>query len=307
MDDIVAKKKRPTVRLEPARQRPTRSAAEAAVRTLIAWAGDDPQREGLKDTPRRVTEAFEEYFSGYRLDPTDVLARQFDETGGYDDLVMLRDIRVESHCEHHLAPFLGVAHVAYLPNGRIVGISKIARVVEIFAKRLQTQETMTAQIANAIEAALRRAGSPCSSRPSISACQRAACASRGSRPSPPASRALSRPTPVTAIGSCKWCTPPARKPERPVFRRCAHGRSAITAFAPRGSTGEVEQGRQFQPKFDADGLIAGDCQRCAIRGSLDVCLDECEALALTLATGFGHFWSRSRRRCGRRERKAAIA
>jgi len=158
MDDIVAKKRRPAVSLHQPRQRPTRSEVEAAVRTLIAWAGDDPEREGLKDTPRRVTEAFEEYFSGYRLDPTDVLSRQFDEAGGYDDLVMLRDIRVESHCEHHLAPFLGVAHVAYLPNGRIVGISKIARVVEIFAKRLQTQETMTAQIADAIEAALRPRG-----------------------------------------------------------------------------------------------------------------------------------------------------
>jgi len=158
MDEIVAKKRRFPASLEQPVQRPSRSEAEAAVRTLIAWAGDDPDREGLKDTPRRVTEAFEEYFSGYGLDPTDVLARQFDETGGYDDLVMLRDIRVESHCENHLAPFLGVAHVAYLPNGRIVGISKIARVVEIFAKRLQTQETMTAQIADAIEAALRPRG-----------------------------------------------------------------------------------------------------------------------------------------------------
>ena len=127
------------------------------MRTLIAWAGDDPAREGLKDTPRRVTDAFEEYYSGYALDPAEVLSRQFEEAGGYDDLVMLRDIRVESHCEHHMAPFLGVAHVAYLPNGRIVGISKIARVVEIFGKRLQTQETMTAQIADAIEAALRPA------------------------------------------------------------------------------------------------------------------------------------------------------
>ena len=137
-----------------ARRRPTQAEVEDAVRTLIAWTGDDPTREGLRDTPRRVTDAFEEYFSGYRLDPAEVLARTFDEAGGYDDLVMLRDIRVESHCEHHMTPFLGVAHVAYLPKGRIVGISKIARVVEIFAKRLQTQETMTAQIADAIEAAL---------------------------------------------------------------------------------------------------------------------------------------------------------
>jgi GTP cyclohydrolase IA len=144
--------------LEPEIPRPSRAETEAAVRTLIAWAGDDPQREGLKDTPARVADAFEEYFSGYRQDPVDVLSRTFEETGGYDDLVMLRDIRVESHCEHHMAPFLGVAHVAYLPKGRILGISKIARVVEIFAKRLQTQETLTAQIADAIESALRPRG-----------------------------------------------------------------------------------------------------------------------------------------------------
>ena len=128
------------------------------MRTLIGWAGDDPDREGLRDTPRRVTEAFEEYFSGYRLDAADVLSKTFDEAGGYDDLIMLRDIRVASHCEHHLAPFLGVAHVAYLPNGRILGISKIARVVEVFAKRLQTQEALTAQIADAIENALQPRG-----------------------------------------------------------------------------------------------------------------------------------------------------
>jgi GTP cyclohydrolase I len=158
MNDIATRKAAASLKRSPARARPSRAEAEEAVRTLIAWAGDDPAREGLIDTPRRVTEAYEEYFSGYRLDPAEVLARQFDETGGYDDLVMLRDIRVESHCEHHLAPFLGVAHVAYLPNGRIVGISKIARVVEIFAKRLQTQETMTAQIADAIERALQPRG-----------------------------------------------------------------------------------------------------------------------------------------------------
>jgi GTP cyclohydrolase I len=158
MNDIATRKAAASLKRSPARARPSRAEVEEAVRTLIAWAGDDPAREGLIDTPRRVTEAYEEYFSGYRLDPAEVLARQFDETGGYDDLVMLRDIRVESHCEHHLAPFLGVAHVAYLPNGRIVGISKIARVVEIFAKRLQTQEAMTAQIAEAIEQALRPRG-----------------------------------------------------------------------------------------------------------------------------------------------------
>lgn len=158
MNDIATSKSAaPLKRITPLK-RPARAEAEAAVRTLIAWAGDDPTREGLHDTPRRVTDAFTEYFSGYGQDPADVLARQFEETGGYDDLVMLRDIRVESHCEHHMAPFLGVAHVAYLPNGRIVGISKIARVVEIFAKRLQTQEHLTAQIADAIEGELRPRG-----------------------------------------------------------------------------------------------------------------------------------------------------
>ncbi len=155
MDDIVTSR---AAGRKAAEARPTRAETEAAVRTLIAWAGDDPNREGLRDTPARVAEAFEEYFSGYLLDPLDVLSRTFEETGGYDDLVMLRDIRVESHCEHHLAPFLGVAHVAYLPNGRILGLSKIARVVEIFAKRLQTQEALTAQIAEAIETALRPRG-----------------------------------------------------------------------------------------------------------------------------------------------------
>jgi GTP cyclohydrolase I len=158
MNDIASAKVPIPLKPTLAAKRPSRADAEEAVRTLIAWAGDDPDREGLLDTPRRVTDAFEEYYSGYGQDPAEVLSRQFEEAGGYDDLVMLRDIRVESHCEHHMAPFLGVAHVAYLPKGRIVGISKIARVVEIFGKRLQTQETMTAQIADAIEAALRPRG-----------------------------------------------------------------------------------------------------------------------------------------------------
>ncbi len=158
MDDIVARRTLGAVKREAAPKRPSRAEAEAAVRTLLAWTGDNPDREGLRDTPRRVTDAFEEYFAGYRQDPAEVLSKTFQETGGYDDLVMLRDIRVESHCEHHLAPFIGAAHVAYLPKGRILGISKIARVVEIFARRLQTQETLTAQIADAIEAALQPRG-----------------------------------------------------------------------------------------------------------------------------------------------------
>ncbi len=156
MDEIASR--RAAVALKRQTKRPSRAEAEDAVRTLLAWTGDDPDREGLRDTPRRVTEAFEEYFAGYRMDPSDVLSKTFSEAGGYDDLVMLRDIRVFSHCEHHLAPFIGVAHVAYLPSGRILGLSKIARVVEIFAKRLQTQETLTAQVAGAIESALKPRG-----------------------------------------------------------------------------------------------------------------------------------------------------
>lgn len=129
---------------------PSREQAEEAVRVLLAWAGDNPNREGLLETPRRVAKAFEEYFSGYDQDPAETLSRTFNEVGGYDDLVMLRDISFTSHCEHHIAPFFGRVHIAYLPNGGVVGISKLARVVEIFARRLQTQETMTAQIAKAV-------------------------------------------------------------------------------------------------------------------------------------------------------------
>lgn len=134
--------------------RPSRAEAEEAVRTLLAWAGDDPDREGLRDTPKRVAAAYEEYFSGYGVDAIDVLSRTFEDVAGYDDMVMLRDIRVESHCEHHIAPFIGVAHVAYLPQSRVVGLSKLARAIDIFAKRLQTQESLTAQVAGAIELAL---------------------------------------------------------------------------------------------------------------------------------------------------------
>jgi GTP cyclohydrolase I len=139
-------------------KRPTREEAMAAVRTLIAWAGDDPRREGVIDTPKRVVDAFGEWFEGYNADPAVELSRTFEDVQGYDDIVMLRDIEVESHCEHHMAPFLGKAYVAYMPTNRVVGISKIARVVEIFARRLQTQETMTQQIADAITDSLRPAG-----------------------------------------------------------------------------------------------------------------------------------------------------
>jgi GTP cyclohydrolase I len=140
------------------RIRPARRAVEAAVRTLIEWTGDDPDREGLRDTPERVVRAYEEFFQGYQIDPIALLHTTFEKTAAYDDMVLLRDIRVESHCEHHIVPILGKAHVAYLPDGRVVGVSKLARVVEAFSKRLQTQETMTSQIADAINRALKPRG-----------------------------------------------------------------------------------------------------------------------------------------------------
>jgi GTP cyclohydrolase IA len=136
------------------RRRPTRQDAEEAVRTLLAWSGDDPSRAGLIDTPARVVDAYGEYFSGYKADAAAELATAFVETAGYTDMVMLAGIRFESHCEHHIAPFYGEAHVAYIPNGRIAGLSKIARVVEIFARRLQTQEALTCEIAKTIAAGL---------------------------------------------------------------------------------------------------------------------------------------------------------
>jgi GTP cyclohydrolase I len=143
--------------LEPLRK-PSREEAMAAVRTLIAWAGDDPRREGVIDTPKRVVDAYAEWFSGYHADPAKELDRTFEDVQGYDDIVMLRDIEVESHCEHHMAAFLGKAYVAYLPTNKVVGISKLARVVEIFSRRLQTQETLTQQIADSIVDSLRPQG-----------------------------------------------------------------------------------------------------------------------------------------------------
>jgi GTP cyclohydrolase I len=154
MDAVIKGK----AKADEAQIRPSRDEAEDAVRTLIAWAGDDPRREGLIDTPGRVVDAYEEWFKGYREDPREYLSRTFDDVKGYDDIVMLRDIDVESHCEHHMAPFLGKAFVAYMPLDNVVGISKLARVVEIYAKRLQTQETMTSQIMTAIQEVLKPQG-----------------------------------------------------------------------------------------------------------------------------------------------------
>lgn len=138
--------------------RPSAKQAEDAVRTLIAWAGDNPEREGLLETPKRVVNAYREFFAGYDANPEEILGKTFEEVEGYDDMVLLKDMRLESHCEHHMVPFLGKAHIAYFPNKKIVGISKIARLLDVFAKRLQTQEIMTSQIADTINKVLKPKG-----------------------------------------------------------------------------------------------------------------------------------------------------
>jgi GTP cyclohydrolase IA len=140
------------------RGEPTQAEAEAAVRTLIRWVGDDPDREGLKATPGRVARAYKEWFSGYNEDPNQYLQRTFEQVGGYDEMVVLRDIRFESHCEHHIAPIIGVVHIGYLPRNRVIGISKRARLVDTFSRRLQVQEKMTAEIANCLNAGLKPHG-----------------------------------------------------------------------------------------------------------------------------------------------------
>ena len=138
--------------------KPTRKEAEDAVRTLISWAGDDPKREGLIETPKRVVKSYEEFYEGYGQNPTEILSKVFEEIEGYDEIVLVKDILLESHCEHHMVPIVGKAHVAYLPDKRVVGLSKLARVVDLYAKRLQTQETMTAQIADTINDVLKPKG-----------------------------------------------------------------------------------------------------------------------------------------------------
>ena len=155
MDAVVKTLKK---NIYPAGKRPSRAEAEAAVRVLLRWAGDDPAREGLAETPKRVVKAYEEFYAGYQQDAGEVLDRVFAEVEGYDDMVLVRDISFASHCEHHMVPFVGHAHIAYYPGNGVVGLSKLARVVDVFARRLQTQETMTAQIADAIDQALNPRG-----------------------------------------------------------------------------------------------------------------------------------------------------
>src|ERR1700761_6855012 len=158
MDKAVGTKRRAKSGGGAAMPRPSREAAEAAVRTLIRWAGDDPDREGLLATPARVVRAYEEWFAGYGDDPSEYLKRTFEETGGYDEVVVLRDIRFESHCEHHLAPIIGRIHIGYLPRNRVVGISKLIRLVDAYARRLQVQERLTAEIASCLDSVLKPHG-----------------------------------------------------------------------------------------------------------------------------------------------------
>jgi GTP cyclohydrolase IA len=155
---MATRKRTPRGRSRTATPAPDRAAAEAAVRTLLRWAGDDPDREGLLDTPRRVVDAYGDWFGGYAEDPADYLRRTFEEVDGYDEMIVLRDIDFESHCEHHMAPIIGRAHVGYLPDRKVVGISKLARVVEVYARRFQVQEKLTAQVAQAIQDVLKPRG-----------------------------------------------------------------------------------------------------------------------------------------------------
>ena len=148
---MINKKNNKIIKFNP---NPSREEAIRAVKTLIAWAGDDPEREGLIETPKRVVKAYEEFFEGYKIDPTEILSKTFEEVEGYDEMVLIKNIRLESHCEHHIVPILGKAHVAYMPKKRVVGISKIARLVDVFAKRLQIQETLTSQIAETLQSVL---------------------------------------------------------------------------------------------------------------------------------------------------------
>ena len=148
----------PLTNLSDTTERPSRDEAEAAVRTLIRWTGDDPDREGLRDTPARVVRAYDEFFAGYQTDPSEILAKTFSEVDGYDEMVVLTDIRFESHCEHHMVPIVGKAHIGYLPEHRVVGISKLARLVEVYARRLQIQEKMTVQIADTLQDILQPKG-----------------------------------------------------------------------------------------------------------------------------------------------------
>ena len=272
MDEVVKLKPvAPPFRLA----RPSREQAEAAVRTLIAWAGDDPEREGLVDTPRRVAKAYEELYAGYREDPEKPLRRVFHDVSGFEDLVLVRDIAFVSHCEHHMAPFFGKAHVGYFPKRGVVGLSKLARIVDTFARRLQTQEALSAQIVQAIEktlgargvAVMLEAEHTCMAMRGV----QARPAPRPSRPSSAASSATSR-TSRRVSSACSAARGDGDDAARPSARKASpFSRNS----APTGS-------RPASPSTPRDGDV------------LMVAHMNAEALEATLSTGFVHYWSRSR-------------
>ena len=297
---------------EPVVPKPSREEAVAAVRTLIAYAGDNPDREGLRDTPKRVIDAYEELYSGYRECPADVLERTFSEIGRYDDFVLVRDIAFNSHCEHHMMPFMGKAHIAYKPVDRVVGLSKLARLVDVYARRLQTQEHMTSQIATAIEEILE----PARRRGDARGRAHVHVGARSGetrlldhhhavyRQLP---RQSGRPGSLHRHGARR---PIADRPERRtvmarIARRCGRRCFASGArfpvseelppFAQRGSAAEVEEGRVFAPKFDADGLVTCVVTDARSGDVLMVAHMNAQALQQTIATGEAWYFSRSRR------------
>ena len=245
----------------PVEPRPTREEAEAAVRTLIAYAGDNPSREGLLETPKRVIGAYEEIYQGYNECPVEVLDRTFSETGGYDDFVLVRDITFNSHCEHHMMPFYGKAHVAYMPVDRVVGLSKLARLVDVYARRLQTQEHLTSQVATAIDEILKPRGvaSDDRSRAHVHVVARGREARRADgdhafygcvpRRRRRAGTFHDHAARRAAVSSRPRLLKSFRRPEAPA----ADGGTQEPSLA--SSTHDIEEGLAFKPKFDADGLI----------------------------------------------------
>ncbi len=277
MDAIVTK-------LTAQSPRPTREEAEQAVRTLLLWAGDDPEREGLLDTPARVAKAYGELFSGYEADIEDVLGRTFEEVGGYEDMVLCARHFPSSHCEHHMLPVIGKAHVAYLPKGRVLGLSKIARVVDVFAKRLQTQENMTAQIAHAIDDTLQPRGVAV-----FLEAEHMCMAMRGIQKT--GSTTLTTPLPAPSRTMRRTGSLHVHGPQ-PLISRVSM--SAFEFDAPSADKKILEEGVAFTPKFDDHGLVTAVVTDARDGELLMVAHMNAEALGLTLETGIGHYFSRSR-------------
>ena len=271
MDDIVSSKPRNvSAKTAP----PSRAEAEAAVRTLIAWAGDDPEREGLRDTPRRVVAAYEELFAGYGEDPAPTLARVFEEVHGYKDIILVRDIPFFSHCEHHIAPFFGKAHIAYYPRHGVVGLSKLARIVDTFARRLQTQEALTAQVVEAVETALRPLGVAI-----LIEAEHTCISMRGVKKD-----GISTTT-LRFTGKFK-----DSDAEQQRFLSLLRGSALMSGHAKA----ELEESLTLAPNFGPDGLITCVTIDAEKGDVLMVAHMNAEALERTLASGIVHYWSRSR-------------